>query len=319
MVSKPLLAKTIPVLPTRQGSFRLFRLAGIDVHLHWSWFLIAAYQVTSRDGGYTSPAWNAVEYLALFSIVLMHEFGHALACRQVGGQAELIVLWPLGGVAYVNPPQRPGATLWSIAAGPLVNVVLVGVLSALLVLAKQPSSEAANPDWVLCLRAVWFINLALLVFNLLPVYPLDGGQMLRSLLWFVLGRIRSLQVATVLGMVGAAGLLTAAVWTGSVWFGIMAAFLLLNGWRGFQSARGMARLADLPRHRGFACPACHASPPQAELWICGRCQQRFDTFLGGAKCPQCGELFPLTVCTSCGQPAPFSAWLIPPPKLPPGA
>ena len=131
MVSKPLLAKIIPVLPTRQGSFRLFRLAGIDVHLHWSWFLIAAYQVTSRDGGYTSPAWNAVEYLALFSIVLMHEFGHALACRQVGGQAELIVLWPLGGVAYVNPPQRPGATLWSIAAGPLVNVVLVGVLSAI--------------------------------------------------------------------------------------------------------------------------------------------------------------------------------------------
>jgi Zn-dependent protease len=58
---------------------------------------------------------------------LFHEFGHALACRQVGGQADLIVLWPLGGVAYVSPPPRPGALLWRIAAGPLVNVLLVPV------------------------------------------------------------------------------------------------------------------------------------------------------------------------------------------------
>ena len=72
-----------------------------------------------------------LEYLALFVIVLLHEFGHALACRQVGGQADQIVLWPLGGVAYVAPPPRPGATLWSIAAGPLVNVVLVPVLTIL--------------------------------------------------------------------------------------------------------------------------------------------------------------------------------------------
>ena len=56
--------------------------------------------------------------------MLTHEFGHALACRSVGGTADNIMLWPLGGVAYVNPPQRPGATLWSIAAGPLVNVAL---------------------------------------------------------------------------------------------------------------------------------------------------------------------------------------------------
>jgi Zn-dependent protease len=71
-----------------------------------------------------------LEYLALFSIVLMHEFGHALACRQVGGTADQILLWPFGGVAYVNPPQRPGAMLWSIAAGPLVNVALFPLLLA---------------------------------------------------------------------------------------------------------------------------------------------------------------------------------------------
>src|ERR1039457_7215479 len=123
--------------PTRQGSFRLFRFAGIDVYLHWSWFLIAVYGINIRAGKYSSMAWPVLEYLALFLIVLIHEFGHALACRQVGGKANQIVLWPLGGVAYVNPPQRPGTTLWSIAAGPLVNVVLLPVLYTAVVVARS--------------------------------------------------------------------------------------------------------------------------------------------------------------------------------------
>src|SRR5213078_4291206 len=63
----------------------------------------------------------------LFAIVLLHEFGHALACRQVGGRADRILLWPLGGVAFVDPPPRAGAMLWSIVAGPLVNVLLAPV------------------------------------------------------------------------------------------------------------------------------------------------------------------------------------------------
>src|SRR4051812_4794764 len=116
------------MLPTQKGSFRLFRLRGIDVFLHWSWFVVAFYTLNSRSAEYSSPVWNVAEYLALFLIVLMHEFGHSLACRQTGGVSEQIVLWPLGGVAYVSPPQRPGAQLWSIAAGPLVNVALAPIL-----------------------------------------------------------------------------------------------------------------------------------------------------------------------------------------------
>ncbi|NQU11707.1 M50 family metallopeptidase, partial [bacterium] len=116
------------MMPTRQGGFRIFRFRGIDVFLHWSWFLVAVLMLQLRRSSYSSPAWNVLEYLSLFVIVTLHEFGHALACRQVGGQANQIVLWPLGGVAYVAPPQRPGATLWSIAAGPLVNVALIPVL-----------------------------------------------------------------------------------------------------------------------------------------------------------------------------------------------
>src|SRR5579884_2652759 len=112
----------------RQDSIRLFRFAGIDVFLHWSWFLIAVFEIRGGLRTYSSIGWNIAEDLALFVIVTIPEFGHALACRQVGGNANRIVLWPMGGVAYVDPPPRPGATLWSIAAGPLVNVALFPIL-----------------------------------------------------------------------------------------------------------------------------------------------------------------------------------------------
>src|ERR1700722_18982133 len=143
----------------RQGSIHLFRAAGVDVFLHWSWFLVAAYEIGNRKGSYSSVGWNIAEYLALFLIVLLHEYGHALACRQVGGTANQIVLWPLGGVAYVDPPPRPGATLWSIAAGPLVNVALVPILWILGRLSAASGWAVRAPDAYALLHAIWLINL----------------------------------------------------------------------------------------------------------------------------------------------------------------
>src|SRR6202166_102942 len=122
---------------SRQGSIRLFRFSGIDVFLHWSWFLVGAYEIQTRKGSYSSLTWNVLEYLALFLIVMIHEFGHALACRQVGGTANQIVLWPLGRVAYVGPQPPPRAILWSIAAGPLVNVALIPVLYLVVVAGRS--------------------------------------------------------------------------------------------------------------------------------------------------------------------------------------
>jgi Zn-dependent protease len=206
----------------------LFRLAGVDLFLHWSWFLVAAYEVESRKGRYASVIWNVLEYLALFLIVLMHEFGHALACRQTGGTANQVVLWPLGGVAYVNPPQRPGATLWSIAAGPLVNVALLPILIAVVMMSRSLGWAQAMPDVCQLLRSVLWIDVSLLAFNMLPIYPLDGGQILRSLLWFVFGRARSLMVATILGLLGIAGFIVLALWARSIWIGAISVFMLMN-------------------------------------------------------------------------------------------
>src|ERR1022692_2149866 len=285
----------------RQGSIHLFRVAGIDLFLHWSWFLVAAFEINDRAGRYSSLTWNVLEYLALFFIVMLHEFGHALACRQVGGTANQIALWPLGGVAYVDPPPRPGATLWSIAAGPLVKLALLPILSLLGMVNRSLGWAAAMPNAHAWLRAVWFINLGLLIFNMLPIYPLDGGQIFRSLLWFVMGRARSLMVATVIGLVGVAGFIILALWMRSIWFGVLAVFVLMNCWTGLQQARALSRLAKLPRHHGFACPWCKAAPPLGSYWRCGKCQQPFDTFQTHAVCPHCAAQFAVTKCLECGR------------------
>jgi len=302
---------------TRFGTFRLFRWVGIEVFLHWSWFIVAVIAINNRRDSYSSLAWNAAEYVALFGIVLLHEFGHALACRQVGGQANRIVLWPLGGVAFVAPPQRPGATLWAIAAGPLVNLVLIPPALLLAGGSQWLGWEEAFPDAQNFLWAMVYINVGLLVFNLLPVYPLDGGQILRSLLWFWLGRTRSLQVATIIGFAGAAGLLVGAVFMTSVWMGVLALFMGITCWRGWKQAEAMSRMDALPSHPGFACPACKTGPPVGAFWICHQCRTPFDTFATGAVCPQCQARFETTGCVRCGVTRPMTEWVQPPPTYSP--
>jgi Zn-dependent protease len=293
---------------TREGSIHLFRFSGVDVFLHWSWFVVAIYEIQSRSGRYTSIAWNVAEYLSLFLIVLLHEFGHAMACRQVGGTANQIVLWPLGGVAYVDPPPRAGATLWSIAAGPLVNVALLPVLVVLSYFGRSSGWALAMPNVNHLVRGVLFIDIVLLVFNMLPIYPLDGGQIFRALLWFVIGRARSLMVATLLGFVGVAGFIALALWRHSIWYGVLALFMLMNCWGGLQHARALLKMSKLPRRVGFACPTCHNSPPLGNYWKCSECGQSFDTFATGAACPSCGTGFAETKCLDCGRLHPMTEW-----------
>src|SRR5262245_20852271 len=99
------------------GSIPLFRIAGIRVYLHWSWFIMAWIMVWPYAPNTTFMSWAFAGYVGLFLIVLLHEFGHAAATRQTGGKADEILLWPFGGVAYVDPPARAAAHLWAIAAG----------------------------------------------------------------------------------------------------------------------------------------------------------------------------------------------------------
>ena len=295
-------------MPTRQGSIHLFRLFGIDVYLHWAWFFAAWYFISGAKG-YSSEVWSVLECLALFAIVLTHEFGHQLACRSVGGQTHNIILWPFGGVAYVTPPQRPGAQLWSIAAGPLVNVALFPIFSVIWWIGYSANWIDIVPDVYRFVVTLWYINTLLLAFNMLPVYPLDGGQILRSLLWFIFGRAHSLLIATILGFIGIAGLIAFAVWAHSYWLGLITVFILLNCWGGLMQARALLRVTKAPRRASFACPDCKMAPPQGTFWICGKCRKPFDTFATLGLCPNCGVQYTATSCPECGTMHAFNDWM----------
>ena len=223
-----------------KGAFPIFRLAGIRIYLHFTWFIVAAFEVVRFAGRYRNPIWAAFEYLALFAIVLAHEFGHAFACRQTGGHADTIVLWPLGGIAFVKPPPRPGAYLWSIAAGPLVNVVLFPLFMFMAFFLVGLHWKTVHPDFYKFVFTVFSMNGFLLIFNLIPVYPLDGGQMLRGLLWFKIGPIRSLKVASIIGFAGAILFALWAISWRSIWLGILAFFVFAQAQAGWRAAQNLA-------------------------------------------------------------------------------
>ena len=226
------------------GSIRLFVVFGIEVFIHWTWFLV----------GYLLWAYSGLElsaflsiYLSLFGIVLLHEFGHALACRSVGGTANRIVLWPLGGIAFVRPPHRPLPMLWSIAAGPLVNVVLVPVFLVLHIIFVGAATEnfTTVQQYIMALN---YINLLLLIFNMLPIYPLDGGQILQSILWFFLGYARSLRVAAVVGLIVAAAAVVPLLLMQEWWLFILAIFIGLQAYNGLRYATMLARAEAEQNH-----------------------------------------------------------------------
>jgi uncharacterized protein (TIGR03067 family) len=332
--SAPLEAGTAPVRPGRpaagartaprqgglrieKGSLRLFRLFGIDVFVHWSWFIAAYFLFQPPDRGAAPPglrfeshpaAWHAAQCLTLFAIVLLHEFGHSLACRSVGGRAERIYLWPLGGAAFVSPPPRPGPFLWSIAAGPLVNLLLVPFTVGILLMAYAAGIDETWPDAWLFLVFITAGNVGLLVFNLLPIFPLDGGQILQGLLWFFLGRARSLMVVAGLAIPVAVVLGAAALITRNWLLAAVFGFVLLASLGGLARAGALLRILKAPRRAGFRCPACGAAPPVGEFWVCSRCLMRYDTFEQRTACPRCGNHPQQTMCTECLQSRPAAEW-----------
>jgi uncharacterized protein (TIGR03067 family) len=300
----------------QQGSIRLFRVGGIDVLLHWSWFLFALLrlQPTGTDDPlqpvrYDVQAWYLLEYVALFGLVLLHEFGHVLACRSVGGIANCIVLWPLGGIALVDPPARPGAVLWSIVAGPLVNVVLVVPTVGLWLACGAAGYEDTLPDVYRLATALAWMNGWLLLFNILPIYPLDGGQSLYALLWFVLGRARALMTATAVSLLTTVGILAVAVVQRSLTWGIIAVFGVLFSLVGLLGARALIGMLRGPRRQEVNCPNCAAAPPVGNFWACPRCWTAFDVFASAGKCPTCSTPTTTVLCPGCGRFRPYPQWL----------
>ena len=174
-------------------SIKLGRIAGIQIGVNWSWAVVFALIVWSlavgvfpsqnpglSDGTYIAMA--LVAALAFFASLLLHELGHARQARREGMEIEGITLWLFGGVAqFKGSFPGAGAEFRVAIAGPLVSFVLGVVFVLLAVFAGLPSAEDGVVAWL------GYINLSLLVFNLLPALPLDGGRVLHSLLWYFKG------------------------------------------------------------------------------------------------------------------------------------
>ncbi|WP_164101492.1 site-2 protease family protein [Candidatus Laterigemmans baculatus] len=171
-------------------SWKIGRLAGINVYVHWTFMLLIAFIVylfISQGSSGAAAALGVLFVLAVFGCVVLHELGHALAARRYGVPTRDITLLPIGGVARMQRmPEHPEQELVVAIAGPLVNVA-IGVFLAVLLLALGGLSEAF-PTGLLevgrgnFLANLMWVNFILVLFNLLPAFPMDGGRVLRSLL-----------------------------------------------------------------------------------------------------------------------------------------
>jgi Zn-dependent protease len=199
------------VLAALNYTFGIGTVLGIRIRVHITFIvLLLIFMISSGD-----PLWTLRWSLLLFGSVLLHEFGHCLACRKVGGEADEILMWPLGGLAMCRPPHHPWPEFVTVIWGPLVNVILAGAayLALLLMLGTDipvtlnPFTRyvAIPPDLVTGVLADLFVvNYILLLFNLLLIfYPFDGGRLVQIALWTRVGYGKSMLFATRAGMVGA--------------------------------------------------------------------------------------------------------------------
>lgn len=222
-------------------SIRVGRLAGIPIGIQPLWLLIvalitwslgAAYYPNEVDG--ISPALSyglgLASALLLFASILLHELGHALVARRHGVEIEEIDLWLLGGVARMSSyPKSAGDELRFALAGPGVTAAIVAVFAVVALL--LPSSTAPEARAVVDYQL--FVNAAILVFNLLPAFPLDGGRVARALLWMRSGDLeRATATAASMGrglgygMIGLGVFATLAGAIGGLWFALIGIFVV---------------------------------------------------------------------------------------------
>ena len=205
-------------------SLRLFRALGTTVRAHVILFVYILIQLgrSLQDDSALGLGPAAIMMACLFLVVLVHEFGHVLACRWQDGHADEILMWPLGGLAFCQPRNDWYAHFITAIGGPMVNVVLFIILAPVLGLVTGNWLGVALPNplgidlslatidgggrqpwWLLSLYLLHAVSFFLLLFNLLPIFPLDGGRIAQALLWPRMGYSNSMRYAVYAGYIGA--------------------------------------------------------------------------------------------------------------------
>jgi Zn-dependent protease len=237
-------------------SWRVARVSGIDVRVHATFGFAVAYFALgfSEHYGLAGAAFGALFICVLFVCLTLHELGHSLVAQRLGVGVSEILLLPIGGVARLtSEPRKPAHELLIALAGPLVNALIAGALFAVLVRCwpgtafdLRDTEQALEPSALGLVRGLFFGNVMLAAFNMLPALPMDGGRVLRALLSLGLGRSRATRIAAGVGQVIALGLVLCGLKTNAGWSGMF----VLTGLFVFVGAaqeRAAVRAGDLLR------------------------------------------------------------------------
>jgi len=219
---------------------------GIPVKLHWSFGLILFYVLyigNSESLNLEQTVWFAGYVVALFFCVLLHEYGHALMARRYGVKTIDIILSPIGGLARLERiPKKPSQELAVAIAGPLVNVAIALVLTAIMLLLFDIDTLLRDPldltnlsDLKVFGTATIGINIVLFLFNLIPAFPMDGGRILRALLAIKLSRVQATRVASYIGQFLAACFIALALYQGLPSWGLIGLFVMYTARNEYRS------------------------------------------------------------------------------------
>src|SRR5713226_5817786 len=189
-------------------SWKLGSMFGIGIYVHATFLLLPLFVLVSNIGtGHIVLALYTVMMIpAVFGCVVLHELGHALTARRYGIETRDITLYPIGGVARLERlPQRPMEEFWIAVAGPAVNVVIAALLAGIcLIVGGTDFSILTDSLLGLVLLPLLITNVVLVLFNMLPAFPMDGGRVLRALLATHLGQLRATTIAVQIGVAMAA-------------------------------------------------------------------------------------------------------------------
>ncbi len=219
------------------GAFKIGRVAGIDLKVHWTFFLLLAFYAFAGyqgSGSLTNALVTALIIVALFVCVVLHEYGHSLVAQRLGIEIQDITVLPIGGVARLKSlPTRPWDEVKIAIAGPLVNVVLAPIFFAIALLLGAGPFDIANivqggNSLGQIFAYLGYINVALVVFNLIPAFPLDGGRVLRGLLATRLGVVRATDVSAAIGQFFAAAFFLIGLLGGNFLLALVAVFIFFG-------------------------------------------------------------------------------------------